>query len=620
MKEALFTLIDRCMAVGDADGASACLQRFEAVQLQLDEYYEAQAAPDFRLSKMLKNLQYYVRCWLDGAEYPRDWSTHLIGAIGRIIKQTAEYDFEIRYDETRRRARYQAQFDLYDQLKRQEKRPIEEEMDLPFDMTILMVTYNQLELTRLCLESVFQNTADVRYEVFLVDNGSTDGTFEYFKKDDRVKLIRLVENITLLPALQVFYEAHLDSGRFWMYMNNDVVVTPRWASLMLDCIRSDPRIAMAVPITNRTDPTLSIKPPMGLYDVDQIQGFGEAFNHKTDIWRECVVVWPFVGLMRPSLKRLLGHYEDYLHFKFYYADGDFLFAGRMSGYTFMQCANVYVHHFDGGATTPFKRRAMLDAGEAQFFEKYHCFPSDAICKFPIMEVLSRERPNAKILFVGCTRGNFVGDICHEVRLGGMGGVRFYCADTMVKLKLGNMWDFAEFAQIDDLYALDRAFPGETFDTILLDGNLASVRRPDMLLRMLFGLLRMNGNLIFPHENNGSLPAMQNIFISARIAERDRVRLRKNTVMDLSRLSALLSEAGFSIRSIRNNMLDETLSLTNIGTIRAYESLVLNEYDRAMLRLNMNRTNALIVAGRRDQVDLEHTMEQILYRKKSGATQ
>ena len=46
--------------------------------------------------------------------------------------------------------------------------------------SIVVVTYNQLEYTKLCLESVLQRT-DARYELIVVDNGSTDGTLEYLR-------------------------------------------------------------------------------------------------------------------------------------------------------------------------------------------------------------------------------------------------------------------------------------------------------------------------------------------------------------------------------------------------------------------------------------------------------
>ena len=50
------------------------------------------------------------------------------------------------------------------------------------DVSIIIITYNTLRMTSDCLESIFEKTQDIKYEVILVDNASTDGSKEFFKK------------------------------------------------------------------------------------------------------------------------------------------------------------------------------------------------------------------------------------------------------------------------------------------------------------------------------------------------------------------------------------------------------------------------------------------------------
>ncbi len=54
--------------------------------------------------------------------------------------------------------------------------------------SIVIVTHNQLEYTRQCLDSVRRLT-DEPYELIVVDNGSTDGTVEYLRAMPGVRLI-----------------------------------------------------------------------------------------------------------------------------------------------------------------------------------------------------------------------------------------------------------------------------------------------------------------------------------------------------------------------------------------------------------------------------------------------
>jgi len=59
--------------------------------------------------------------------------------------------------------------------------------------SIVIVTYNQLEYTRQCLDSVRRLT-DEPYELIIVDNGSIDGTVQYLHEFPEVRLIQNAAN------------------------------------------------------------------------------------------------------------------------------------------------------------------------------------------------------------------------------------------------------------------------------------------------------------------------------------------------------------------------------------------------------------------------------------------
>src|SRR5687768_7399533 len=48
-------------------------------------------------------------------------------------------------------------------------------------VSIVVVTFDNLVFTRMCLESVLANTEQPTYELIVVDNGSTDGTVQYLR-------------------------------------------------------------------------------------------------------------------------------------------------------------------------------------------------------------------------------------------------------------------------------------------------------------------------------------------------------------------------------------------------------------------------------------------------------
>lgn len=61
--------------------------------------------------------------------------------------------------------------------------------DRQIDVSVIIVNYNTLELTKNCINSVFENTKGINIEIILVDNASQDGSKEYFGQDERITYI-----------------------------------------------------------------------------------------------------------------------------------------------------------------------------------------------------------------------------------------------------------------------------------------------------------------------------------------------------------------------------------------------------------------------------------------------
>ncbi len=60
---------------------------------------------------------------------------------------------------------------------------------MPVKTSIIILTYNELELTKKCLASIKRYTDKDKIELIIVDNGSSDGTREYISNLPDVKVI-----------------------------------------------------------------------------------------------------------------------------------------------------------------------------------------------------------------------------------------------------------------------------------------------------------------------------------------------------------------------------------------------------------------------------------------------
>jgi GT2 family glycosyltransferase/glycosyltransferase involved in cell wall biosynthesis len=117
--------------------------------------------------------------------------------------------------------------------------------------SIVLVTFNNLECTRACLDSIVAHTAYPNYEVIVVDNGSTDGTVDYLracaKQSSRVRVIVNDRNLGFAPAANIGLAAA--RGAFLVLLNNDTIVTPAWLGGLLSHL-ADERIGAVGPVTN----------------------------------------------------------------------------------------------------------------------------------------------------------------------------------------------------------------------------------------------------------------------------------------------------------------------------------------------------------------------------------
>lgn len=91
------------------------------------------------------------------------------------------------------------------------------------DLSIIIISYNTLEITRECLVSLYQNTPECSFEVILVDNDSHDGSWEMVEKEfSDVILIKNNDNRGFAAANNQGFE--IAKGGQVLLLNSDTVV------------------------------------------------------------------------------------------------------------------------------------------------------------------------------------------------------------------------------------------------------------------------------------------------------------------------------------------------------------------------------------------------------------
>lgn len=113
------------------------------------------------------------------------------------------------------------------------------------DVSIIMPVFNKLQLTEPCLESIHREGASCTFEIVVVDNGSTDGTREWLAEQDRLGRLRCVINPDNLGfARGCNLGASHARGRYLLFLNNDMEVTPGWLEPLVSTLDLDPGVGV----------------------------------------------------------------------------------------------------------------------------------------------------------------------------------------------------------------------------------------------------------------------------------------------------------------------------------------------------------------------------------------
>jgi hypothetical protein len=120
-------------------------------------------------------------------------------------------------------------------------------------VAVIIITWNSVELSKRCVQSVLDDPLAPDIDVILVDNASTDETPQWLDEvehEPRVRIIRNPDNRGFATACNQGLAAGAENDADILVILNNDIVTPGWATTLHRHLRNDPSIGLIGPVTN----------------------------------------------------------------------------------------------------------------------------------------------------------------------------------------------------------------------------------------------------------------------------------------------------------------------------------------------------------------------------------
>ena len=235
--------------------------------------------------------------------------------------------------------------------------------------SIVIVTYNRLEQTGRCLDSIVSNTPEPHQLIF-VDNASTDDTIAYLR--ERFGADSVIANDNNEGFLRAANRGIATAtGDYVLLLNNDTTVTPGWLSALIDAAERAADVGIAGGKIVGPDGRIQVAGAYMAFDGSaRMIGDGmEVDDPSLSEEREVCYVGGHCMLIKRAVLEAVGPLDESYGFG-YHEDTDYCYRARAAGFRVVYTPDCLVHHQLFGTPLP-ERQRIIAENQRRFLEKWH---------------------------------------------------------------------------------------------------------------------------------------------------------------------------------------------------------------------------------------------------------
>lgn len=231
-------------------------------------------------------------------------------------------------------------------------------------VSIIIVTFNNLNYTRECIQSILDKTAYPNYEIIIVDNKSRDETPTYLKE-----LEKQYSNVTIVLNEENYGFAKGNNlgikkakGDYIILLNNDTVVTRGWITGFIKHLEKNHSLGLVGPVTNYAGNEAMIN--VTYRNIKEMDRFAEIYTlaNFNKLYNGINILIMFCIAMKKELIKEIGYLDESFGIGMF-EDDDFSYRVKKAGYDIACVEDIFIHHY-GSAS--FKK-----LGEKKYIEIFN---------------------------------------------------------------------------------------------------------------------------------------------------------------------------------------------------------------------------------------------------------
>lgn len=360
--------------------------------------------------------------------------------------------------------------------------------------SIVILSYNLLDYTRQCIESIRENTPESAREIVIVDNASKDGSVEWLRGQTDILLIENIENLGFpMGCNQGIKASSSDSDIF--LLNNDTIVTPNSLFWLRMGLYENDNVGSTGSVSNYVSNNQQINGDWK--NAEEIIAFSNSNNVPMKYpYEEKLYLIGFALLIKRSVLNKVGLLDE-IFTPGNYEDTDYGLRVLKAGYRNILCKNSFILHFGSISFRKDDRAYFNLMGRNQdklnskwnLILQYYMYPRPELIKL----VHENTEAPLQILDIGCGCGAIMAKLKSLYPSSTLHGIEIVPEAAEISRQFGDVI-------CGNVEKITFPYPDNYFDYCILGDVLEHLHDPQEVLTRLHRHMKKDGHIVLSMPN------------------------------------------------------------------------------------------------------------------------